>query len=216
MFNLRTILFYELSPPIYSVGVDPSVYAIRLIWSVYPLSFCLTACLWTPLVFPLWPGVQSWLHCTAFCAPAVSYWRMRSVFYFWFITDPSYLMRYQCDLDGLCYVQISQDYVCYNSSLYAAERLFDVFHRQAFHCVLPHVMVAEKFIWMFSTPRHCLECFSARIACTLFGVSYEYVPEINFLRTEERFSCTDFLFVHPATYPKHCLALQDVLRGSLW
>ena len=102
MFNLRTILFYELSPPIYSVGVDPSVYVIRLLWSVYTLSFCPTACLWTPLVIPLWPGVQSWLHCTAFCAPAVSYWRMRSVFYFWVITDPSYHMRYLCDLDGLC------------------------------------------------------------------------------------------------------------------
>jgi len=89
-------------------------------------------------------------------------------------------------------------------------------HQQAFHCVLPHVMVAGKFILNVLNSYTLFGVFLAQESPVLSLVSLmsTYPRSIFSLQKNDLVALT-FFVVHPATYLKHCLVLLDVLSGSL-
>ena len=108
--------------------VDPSACFVRLYYNLCTLrAHGPTAFLWTPLVYPLWPGVQFWLPCDESSHLSVFYWRMLSVCFSGLSRILVAVGGICIDLEGLCKVRISQGYVFDDSSLYVVERLLVYF-----------------------------------------------------------------------------------------
>ena len=109
-----------------------------------------------------------------------------------------------------CKVRINQGYVFDDISLSVVERLAMWIILKAFHYVLPlcHSSLKNSLTFLEDLARESPVLYSV---VHLFWVRTRDIPSPLY----RRFSCIDFLVLHPATYSKQDLAWLAVQRGSL-